>query len=268
MPRLEAITKNVYLTVQKTTDSYLRVARGARLGGPMSKISGAIFDCDGTLLDSMSMWYDMFDELFRSYGLEPTSEVIDKVEAMTIPDTCKYLHAELGMGGSVEELYAHVERIVTYDYEHKVSEMPGARGMLESLAGAGIPMVVASSSPSPFVRKALACHGMLDFFSDILCTADVRQGRDKDFPDVYLEALDRLGTSLAETWVFEDAPFAVRSARRVGLHVVGIHNDHDGRDEDFIRSWSDIFTHNYDDVSLEAIHTFDDAARKATPEEA
>ena len=109
---------------------------------------------------------------------------------------------------------------------------------------------------------------MLDFFSDILCTADVRQGRDKDFPDVYLEALDRLGTSLAETWVFEDAPFAVRSARRVGLHVVGIHNDHDGRDEDFIRSWSDIFTHNYDDVSLEAIHTFDDAARKATPEEA
>ena len=49
----------------------------------MSKISGAIFDCDGTLLDSMSMWYDMFDELFRSYGLEPTSEVIDKVEAMT-----------------------------------------------------------------------------------------------------------------------------------------------------------------------------------------
>ena len=86
----------------------------------MSKISGAIFDCDGTLLDSMSMWYDMFGELFRSYGLEPTSEVIDKVEAMTIPDTCKYLHAELGMGGSVEELYAHVERIVTYDYEHKV----------------------------------------------------------------------------------------------------------------------------------------------------
>lgn len=59
--------------------------------------------------------------------------------------------------------------------------------------------------------------------------------------------------------MFEDAPFAVRSARRVGLHVVGIHNDHDGRDEDFIRSWSDIFTHNYDDVSLEAIHTFDDA---------
>lgn len=234
----------------------------------MSKISGAIFDCDGTLLDSMSMWYDMFEELFRSYGLEPTSEVIDKVEAMTIPDTCRYLHAELGMGDSAEELYAHIERIVTYDYEHKVSEMPGARSMLESLAGAGIPMVVASSSPSPFVRKALACHGMLDFFSDILCTADVRQGRDKDFPDVYLEALDRLGTSLAETWVFEDAPFAVRSARRVGLHVVGIHNDHDGRDEDFIRSWSDIFTRNYDDVSLEAIHTFDDAARKATPEEA
>ena len=234
----------------------------------MSKISGAIFDCDGTLLDSMSMWFDMFSELFRSYGQQPTSEVIAKVEAMTIPATCEYLHSELGMGGSADEIYHHVERIVTYSYEHKVAEMPGAREMLESLRAAGVPMVVASSSPSPFVRKALACHGMLDFFSDVLCTADVRDGRDKDFPDVYLEALDRLGTPLPETWVFEDAPFAVRSARRVGLHVVGIFNDHDGRDEEFIRSWADIFTNNYDDVSLDAILAFDDASRRQSPEEA
>ena len=234
----------------------------------MSKISGAIFDCDGTLLDSMPMWLGMFTELFSTYGRQATGEDLAKVEAMTIPATCEYLHGELGMGGSAQEIYDHVERIVTYNYEHKVHEMPGARAMLEGLREAGVPMVVASSSPTAFVREALASHGMLDYFSDILCTADVRDGRDKDFPDVYLEALERLGTPLEETWVFEDAPFAVRSARRVGLHVVGIYNDHDGRDENFIRSWADIFTNNYDNVSLAAIEAFDDATRRPNPEEA
>ena len=233
----------------------------------MSKISGAIFDCDGTLLDSMPMWLGMFTELFSTYGRQATDEDLAKVEAMTIPATCEYLHSELGMGGSAQEIYDHVERIVTYNYEHKVHEMPGARAMLESLREASVPMVVASSSPTAFVREALS-HGMLDYFSDILCTADVRDGRDKDFPDVYLEALERLGTPLEETWVFEDAPFAVRSARRVGLHVVGIYNDHDGRDENFIRSWADIFTNNYDNVSLAAIEAFDDATRCPNPEEA
>ena len=234
----------------------------------MSKISGAIFDCDGTLLDSMSMWFRTFSELLGSYGIEATDELVAKIEAMTIPDTCEFLHGELGVGEGAAELYARIDELVSYEYEHNVGEMPGAHAFLQSLSDAGVPMIVASSSPSDIVRKALACHGMLGYFSDVLCTADVRDGRDKDFPDVYLEALDRLGTPLAETWVFEDAPFAVRSARRVGLHVAGIYNDHDGRDEGFIRSWADIFSVNYDSVSLEAIHSFDDAARKPSPEEA
>lgn len=234
----------------------------------MSKISGAIFDCDGTLLDSMSMWFATFSELLGTYGVEASDELVSRIEAMTIPDTCAFLHGELGMGESADEVFSQIGRIVTYQYEHNVKPMPGAREMLESLSVARVPMVVASSSPSQFVRAALDCHGMLGFFSDVLCTADVRDGRDKDFPDVYLEAVERLGTPAAETWVFEDAPFAVRSARRVGLHVVGIYNDHDGRDEGFIRAWSDIFTREYEDVSLDAILAFDDAARKPSPEEA
>ena len=234
----------------------------------MAKISGAIFDCDGTLLDSMPMWLGMFSKLVSGYGADPTPELLDRVEAMTLPQACDYLHGELGMGESPEGLLEEIYRIVVHDYENVVEEMPGAHAFVQSLASAGIPMIIASSSPSDVVRRALACHGLLDYFCDVLCTADVRDGRDKEFPDVYLEALERLGTPLEETWVFEDAPFAVRAARRTGLHVAGIYNDHDGRDEGFIRSWSDIFTHNYDNLSLAAIRSFDDACRKPSPEEA
>lgn len=234
----------------------------------MAKISGAIFDCDGTLLDSMGMWMDVFAKLLEKNGIEPTLELQSKIEAMTLPNAGKFLHEEHGMCSSAEEVVEQIHEIVIHEYETNVEEMPGARAFVESLSAAGVPMVVASSTTSSVVRRALAHFGMLDLFEDVLCTAEVRDGRDKDFPDVYLAANERLGTPMETTWVFEDAPFAVRSARRAGFHVVGIHNDHDGRDPDFIASWSDIFTENYDSVSLEAIEAFDDEARKPTPEEA
>lgn len=234
----------------------------------MSKISGAIFDCDGTLLDSMHMWMTMFSTLISSYGIEPTRELLDTVEAMTLMQACEFLHSEFCMSDDPDSLLVKIYGYVTNAYENDIVEMPGAHAFVDSLAKAGVPMIVASSSPRRLVTRALECHGMLDYFDDVLCTEDVRDGRDKDFPDVYLEALERLGTPLGETWVFEDAPFAVRSSRRAGFHVAGIHNDHDGRDPEFIRSWSDLYSENYDSISLAAIEAFDDASRKPSPEEA
>lgn len=237
-------------------------------GGPLAKISGAIFDCDGTLLDSMGMWMNVFATLLTNNGLEPTPELQAKIEAMTLPNTGKFLHGEYGMCGSPEEVVDQIHELVIHEYETNVAEMPGAHAFVESLHAAGVPMVVASSTTSAVVRRALEHFGMLGLFDDVLCTAEVRDGRDKDFPDVYLAACERLGTPMEETWVFEDAPFAVRSARRAGFHVAGIHNDHDGRDPRFIASWADIFSENYESVSFEAIAAFDDAARKPMPEEA
>lgn len=241
---------------------------GLDLGGTVAKISGAIFDCDGTLLDSMGMWMGVFGKLLANHGIEATPEMQSKIEAMTLPKTGIYLHNEFGMCASPEEVVDQIHELVIYEYEHNIAEMPGAHAFVESLAAAGVPMVVASSTTSSVVRRALDHFGMLGLFEDVLCTAEVREGRDKDFPDVYLAARERLGTPLDETWVFEDAPFAVRSARRGGFYVVGIHNDHDGRDPEFISSWADIFTENYDSVSLDAIRAFDDAARTPSPEEA
>lgn len=234
----------------------------------MAKISGAIFDCDGTLLDSMCMWNSVFARLVESYGIDPTPELIARIEAATLPHTSEMLHEDYGAGASSQEVLDHIHSVVLNEYVTNIKEMPGARAFVESLAAEGIPMIVASSTTSSVLRHVLAHFKLDKYFIDIICTAEVRDGRDKDFPDVYLEALSRLGTPIEETWVFEDAPFAVRSSRSAGFHVAGIHNDHDGRDPEFIRAWSDIYSENYESISLEAIRDFDDASRKPLPEEA
>ena len=218
------------------------------------EIAGAIFDCDGTLVDSMGMWVGAFGWLCARHGIEEVPQ--ERVESLSLRDGCALLHDEYGVRASVDELYEEICAHVRHAYEHEVALMPGARAFLDELAGAGVPMVLASSTPVRELRAALAAHGLTGYFQDVVSTEDVG-GRDKEFPDVYLEAARRLGTPRDTTWVFEDAPFGVRTAHRAGFAVVGLFNDHDGRREDDVRPWCDIFAHGFAELSLPLLRDYE-----------
>ena len=140
--------------------------------------------------------------------------------------------------------------------------MPGAREFLEELSRAGVPMVIASSTPVRELRCCLEAHGLAGYFRDVVSTEDV-DGRDKEFPDVYLEALRRLDTPLEGTWVFEDAPFGARTSRRAGFAVVGLMNDHDGRREEDVRPHCDVFVHGFAELSLALLRDYERPATVA-----
>lgn len=224
------------------------------------EITGAIFDCDGTLVDSMGMWSHAFAWLCERYGVEGVP--MERVESISLRDGCALLHDEYGAGSSVDEVYEDMCAHVRDAYEHEVPLMPGAREFLDELAEAGVPMILASSTPVRELRCALAANDLEGYFVDVVSTEDVG-GRDKEFPDVYLEAARRLGTPRSSTWVFEDAPFGVRTARRAGFPVVGLMNDHDGRREEDVRPWCDVFVHGYAELSLALLRDYERPARAA-----
>lgn len=232
----------------------------------MAEITGAIFDLDGTLIDSMGMWRGVMEVLTVNQGINFTQELMDRYESCTIPEACDILHNEFGAKATPQELSDELDSLVAEAYRNTVQALPGANEFVLSLKAAGIPCIIASSTPSHLSKVALAANGWSDVFIDALSAGEVRNHRDKEFPDVYLEALSRLGTDQESTWVFEDAPFAVRTSRKAGFHVVGIHNDHDGRDPEFIKAWTDLYSENYESISLDAIAAFDDSARKPMPE--
>ena len=224
------------------------------------EITGAIFDCDGTLVDSMGMWSHAYEWLCERHGVEGVP--MERVESLALRDACAFFHDELGMEASADDLYEEVCAHVRDAYEHEVPLMPGARGFLDELAAAGVPMILASSTPVRELRCALAANDLAGYFVDVVSTEDVG-GRDKEFPDVYLEAARRLGTPRASTWVFEDAPFGVRTARRAGFPVVGLMNDHDGRREEDVRPWCDVFVHCYAELSLALLRDYERPAQAA-----
>ena len=222
------------------------------------RIDGAIFDCDGTLLDSMGMWADCTSWVFRSRGQEPAPGFFERVESLSLRDCCRIAHEECGFADSADALYEELCAHVREEYL-KVGPMPGAEAFLRELAAAGVPMVIATSTPVREVRWALKAHGLEGYFADVVSTEDVG-GRDKEFPDVYEEALRRLGTPKASTWVFEDAPFGVQTSHKAGFPVVGLMNDHDGRREEDVRPYCDIYAHGFAELSLALIKDYERAA--------
>ena len=224
-------------------------------------ILGAIFDVDGTLVDSMGMWADATEWIFAHYGAQMPEGYFERAESLALKEVCREAHEDFGLAGSTDEVYEAVCAHVRDCYAHSVAAHPHAREFLAELAAAGIAIVAASSTPVREYRVALEAHGMLGYFRDLVSTEDVG-GRDKDFPDVYLEAMRRLGldpadeAARAQVWVFEDAPFGVRTARKAGFEVAGIMTGHDGRREEDVRPWCDIYFHGYAELSLALLEDY------------
>ena len=213
------------------------------------QVTGAIFDCDGTLVDSMCVWHNVFGAVLPKYGKTVNPDIFNRVEAVSLIGGCQICVDELALPVTAETLYEEFCVYATDQYQHHVSIVPGAKEFLQELYDAGIPLAVASSTPVREVRAALAAQGIEHFFKTVVSTEDVG-GVDKVEPDVYLEALRRLGTDKATTWVFEDAPFGAQTAQKAGFPVVALYNDHDGRDPVFMREHSNIFAHTYGELSL------------------
>ena len=134
-------------------------------------IRGAIFDCDGTLVDSMHMWSHVMIELARTHGCTSVDQsFFNRVESVTLREGCKIMHDELGIDAPVDDLYEEVCAIVRHHYSTDIPVMPGAHDFLEELAAAGVPMVIATSTPLREARVALEAHGLSRYFMDIVTT--------------------------------------------------------------------------------------------------
>lgn len=185
---------------------------------------GVIFDCDGTLIDSMDAWRDLEGELGRRAGVELTSEDRQTLCTLNIPESAQYFHDRFGLGASGDEVVGMMDEIMLDFYGNRAVARPGALAFIDGLARHGVVMSVASSSPKPYLEAGLACAGIAPYLEAVVSVEDVHSS--KRNPKVYDHTRDLMGTSTALTWGFEDAIYAVRTLARAGYGTVGVY-DHD-----------------------------------------
>lgn len=188
---------------------------------PPSLPAAVVFDNDGLLLDTESVWTRAEQDLFERRGLEFTPA--DKLELVGTSAEIAggILERRLGERGRAGELIEELNVLVVAELEHGVEAMLGARELLVQLRERGTPLALVSNSPLRFVRRSIELAGFEEHFDVIVSAHEV--AAPKPAPDPYLEACRRLGVEPGpEVVALEDSPTGVAAARAAGLTVIGI----------------------------------------------
>src|SRR4051794_26177014 len=180
-----------------------------------------VFDNDGLLLDTESVWTRAEQDLFERRGLEFTPAHKMELVGTSAVVAGQVLERRLGEPGQAAELIEELNELVVAELEHGVEAMVGARELLHALRERGTPTGLVSNSPIAFVRRSLEIAQFEDRF-DVVVSAH-ETASPKPAPDPYLEACRRLGVDPGPAVIaLEDSPTGVAAARAAGLTVIGI----------------------------------------------
>ena len=189
-------------------------------------IKGAIFDMDGTLVDSLMYW----DHLWRTVGrtflgdehFRPSEEDDKAVRTMLFRDAMEMIRVKYCFPLPKDGLWEFAVQDEERFYREDVFPKSGARELLEHLKAENVRMCVASATDRKYLPIALEHCGLEGYFEFLLSCEELGVGKDR--PDVYHLALRRLGLEPQEVCVFEDSYVALETAGSIGCHTAGIYD--------------------------------------------
>ncbi len=210
---------------------------------------GVIFDCDGTLLDSMEMWHSLDDRIAEEAGVVFTKEDKDFLTAGTLRECADYMHEKHGIGCSGADVERMIHDETAKWYATEAVPRPGAAAFVRGLHAAGVPMAVASSTPPQNLRAGLETAGLAQYMSAIVSVEDA--GAPKREPLVYDMARQVLGTPRCRTWGFEDARYAIETLSRAGYRTVGVFDTDVAGTREELAAAADVFIASFTEMTAE-----------------
>lgn len=201
------------------------------------KIKGIIFDLDGTLLDSMSIWENVDKEFLEENNAVYTKDVSDNVKKMTIYDSANYFKTRFSLEYSCEYIINRIEEMVSHKYNYEIPLKDGVYDTIKNLYEMKIKMCVATATYNNLALAALKRLKIYDMFDFIITCADV--GKGKDDPEIFLKAAEKMNLSVLETAVLEDSLHCIETAKNAGFFTVGIYDPVAGEDWEKICEISD-----------------------------
>ena len=206
----------------------------------------AIFDFDGTLIDSMTMWRNIGNLFLEKHNLPPLKYQKKLQNDTWEVEFLKEVNLQLGLDISQEFFFNWFSEYVMQAYSKELLLKPTAYEFLEKLHNEGVKMCICSSTHRFMMEPALQRLDLLKFFEFTCHCNDF--GKEKNAPDIYLHCMKKLGAeNPAEVAVFEDALYAVKTVSEAGFYTVGIYDVTESR-KDAVAQYCHQYIENYDQL--------------------
>jgi len=209
-------------------------------------MKAAIFDMDGTLIDSMDEWRKLNTSFVRDQGIELSAEDEKALYSMSGAMVVKYINERFGIDVGFELLVERAARLMEPVYRRGVPLKPGAREYLMRLRARGVKCVVATATPARLALLALNKTELVPHLDYIYSTDMV--GGHKGDAQFYDRLCAMIGERKEDCVMFEDALYAMQGARKAGLGVVGVTDDTNLADREAIFGVCDAVIDSYDEL--------------------
>lgn len=214
-------------------------------------IKCAIFDFDGTLFDSMPAWEGIGERFIESCGFEVKEELKDVINNLSMQECSAFLKETYDLEITTREIIQRINKLVEPAYYHRVLPKPGVIELLDYFYNNDISCYIATASDRYLIEAALKRCQLDKYFVKILTCSEV--GYSKSHPQIYLEALKLAECPEDKAIVFEDAYYAIVTAKKAGLRVVGIKDLSEPKQNEIKKS-VDLYLEEYNIASI--LHNF------------
>ncbi len=186
----------------------------------LASYEGIVFDCDGTLVDSMPLHYVAWSHVLKKYGLEFPEDRFYKMGGISTEKTAAILAAEAGI--KIDPVQVSQEKDAAF-MVHLAQIKPIQRAVDVALKAYGVcPLAVATGATLKLAQAELKHAGLDHLFQTIVAAEDVKHH--KPSPDVYLEAARRLGVDPRRCLAFEDTEIGLQAARAAGMEAIHVND--------------------------------------------
>lgn len=207
-----------------------------------------LFDCDGTILDSMHIWIKPINSLLNTYKYKLTTEQKGEIEAMSFIATIRWLNKYVCPDKSEKDLIAYFSNTIYDAYKNYLMPKKNTLTYLKKLKKAGYDMCICSSTDFNHLKNALTRLKIIDLF-DFIHTAD-KSGFKKSDKAYWQEVLDYYKIEPKQAILFDDALYAIKAARAMGIKTVGIKDfPYNENEWEEIKKISDLYVNNISEVN-------------------
>ncbi|MCR5786269.1 MAG: HAD family phosphatase [Acholeplasmatales bacterium] len=212
----------------------------------MHKFKGIIFDLDGTIFDSCSMWHKIDEIFLNKRGFEVPEDYSKAIAPLGLRKAADYTIERFKLNEKAEDIIKEWHDLAVYEYTYNVNLKPYVSDYLKKLKTEGVKLAIATANDEEFYIPCLKRNNILQYF-DHICDVNAFKGS-KNSPEIYLRVAKTLNMSPSDMAVFEDIPQALKSAHDGGFYTVAVDDITEANIKEEKKNISDLFIESFGEL--------------------